>query len=241
MDLRAKIYGQLGYRLDAERCWVLAAKADPTNPLYPRALERLRRRTAPSSGLRRLGLVLTGGAALLLFVAQGLRYNDEIAALKQELATTSATNHKALADVVRRQEELAASQVRSVTDMRGAIAAVSDGLDGRLAGLTTRSDVTDGLARLASEINAGIKNQMAQTSAIAETSRAATRESQATWTKQHEELEMLRKDIQGVKARFESLLGGLTGQIERLGKEVKSQSGVGITTPANPLPNVLVQ
>lgn len=191
MDLRAKIFGQLGYHLEAERYWTLAAKADPTNPLYSRALERLRRRNTPSSRLLRIGLVLAVGATPLLLVFQGMHYNEEMAALKQELATTSATSH----------------------------------------------NVTEGLARLAAEMNAGIKNGELQTGAIAEATKVSAREIQTTWTKQHEALEALQEEVQSALARIESQITGLADQVERFGEEVKSQPEVARPTSANTVPN----
>lgn len=88
LDLRARICAQLGFHLEAERCWVQAMAADPANPLYPLALERLRGRRRNVFGSRRMGLVVAATAAVAILIGQGLQHVSELRGLERRLATS---------------------------------------------------------------------------------------------------------------------------------------------------------
>jgi tetratricopeptide (TPR) repeat protein len=89
LDLRARIYAQLGFHLEAERCWVRAMAADPANPLYPLALERLRQARRRPFGARRVALFAVSTVAVAILVAHGLQQASALREIEHRLATAN--------------------------------------------------------------------------------------------------------------------------------------------------------
>lgn len=131
-DLRARINAQLGFQLEAERCWVLASRADPTNPLYPLALERLRQARRPGPVRRGTVLILAAMTALALLVGQGLQQSAELRAIEGQLASDRALDRQHWDEASQRHDALAMTTTRGMTDLEAVLIGLSDRLDHEL-------------------------------------------------------------------------------------------------------------
>lgn len=103
-DLRARINAQLGFQLEAERCWVLASRADPTNPLYPLALERLRQAHRPGPDRRGAVLILAAMAVLALLAGQGLQQSADLREIDGQLVSDRALDQRHWDEASQRHE-----------------------------------------------------------------------------------------------------------------------------------------
>lgn len=133
LDLRARICAQLGFALEAERLWSLAAQADPANPIYPLALTRLRgaRRLGPRLGA--LVVAVGAGTVLLWILGQGLQIATAVSDMKAQLAATADSAQVGLngvrqdTDDFRRDTRQALGEVRTaVSDMKAQSTATAD-------------------------------------------------------------------------------------------------------------------
>jgi len=132
LDLRAKICAQLGFHLEAERCWAQAGRADPLNPLYPLALERLRRTRRGLFGNRRIGLVTAATAAVAILVALGFQQASELGAIEHRLATHLTTSQQEWEEARQRDSDLSTTTGRSLETAGAVVADLADRLDREL-------------------------------------------------------------------------------------------------------------
>jgi len=142
LDLRAKICAQLGFHLEAERCWAQAGRADPLNPLYPLALERLRRTRRGLFGNRRIGLVTAATAAVAILVALGFQQASELGAIEHRLATHLTTSQQEWEEARQRDSDLATTTEQDLATAGAAVADLAARLDRKLPLLANQASVT---------------------------------------------------------------------------------------------------
>jgi hypothetical protein len=145
MDLRAKINAQLGFHLEAERCWMLAARADPTNPLYPLALQRLRHPSGQGIVARGHGLTLIMTAALALLVGMGIQQFTALRDVAGQLSSQIVSDREQWEGARQRHADVLALSSRQFTDLDSALAGLSEQIDREMTELARESTF---LARL---------------------------------------------------------------------------------------------
>lgn len=120
LDLQARICAQQGLYLDAEAYWRKAIVLDGSNPVYAKALGRLRSAHRPMTVIYRAGAVSVSLAVILLlcwqvvFVNQDVRTRQgttaaSIAALREEVNTLNAqsiSRNQQLVDRISAQNQL---------------------------------------------------------------------------------------------------------------------------------------
>jgi tetratricopeptide (TPR) repeat protein len=88
LDLQARIYAQQGSYLDAEACWRKAIALDGSNPVYAKALGRLRSVHRPMIGIYRVVAVAVSLAVILLLCWQMVFVNRDV---RTRQGTTAAS------------------------------------------------------------------------------------------------------------------------------------------------------
>lgn len=124
LDLRAKIYAQMGCLLEAERAWIEALQLDGSNPRYSRALERLRRRSRRASRLPAVMGVVAVLIIMVLLTKQMGRQSDELDKLE---ALVEQAEHGLQARLTDGEERLSAM-------IEHAVSAQSEGFENALSG-----------------------------------------------------------------------------------------------------------
>lgn len=218
LDLRAKIYAQLGHHLDAERCWLKATQIDPTNPYFPRALERLRKTRRGGAGVRRVGAALLGVTALALLIGQGVHQASAIRDLRTQ------------------QENLSTTTTRGLADVRGAIAAVSDALDPRTSGVAKEAAMMARLDALDARITQGFTTQRSHMEALVAATQVATSKDHAAQERNRQTLAQIAERLDALQKQLDSQWSRLAGEIEVLGAELRSKPSQGTVVPSDSAP-----
>jgi hypothetical protein len=196
LHLRAKVYAQLGQLLDAERCWIMAEKADPGNPVYALAIGRLRQAHRNQFGVRSFGhIALAGIIVLVVLVAQGIQNAAHRLDLEDHMASASAASAAQWGDLRERQEDLASVNARALDNVRDMVSTFSSRLDAGLSGLTRDADMTARLDALS-----------AQLQGLTEAAKAGSREDLAAREQDRQTFAQFGEHIDGLREQMDARL-----------------------------------
>lgn len=235
LDLRARIFAQLGLALAAERLWTAATQAEPDNTLYPLALARLRDARRPGSRLGTIFAIVGAGAMLLWILGQGLQIGTVISDLRAQLAVADASAQGAMGETRRDIADLRTDTRQSFGEVRASVSATK-------AQLTTSDESVHG------EIGAlrqGIEALRADTDQALRGVQATIRDLSERMTARADmadgELNAVRRDMESARGETREALGevrtaivGLVNQFDANPVQRAAQAGSAAPAPTQP-------